>query len=147
MMKPRPSNVVRFEQLMYLSLGIQEIVFLWHWHADGLVLDTGIALSAQAVNIAVFVLFIWLAARRRKNWARRVLLAVWMLASIGYIGRSIPHYLTYGFDAIGVGSAINLYIQLIAMIFIFSGNSHEWFGPSPSFKELLEAVGVRQRSN
>jgi hypothetical protein len=132
---------------MYLSIGIQEIVFLWDWYADGLGSDAGIALLAQALNIAFFGLFIWLAARQRKNWARRVLLLVWVLASRGYIRRLLPHYLTHGFDAFGLGFAIQISIQLVALIFIFTGNSNEWFGPSPSFKELLEAVGVRQRSN
>jgi hypothetical protein len=146
-MMSRPSNVVRFEQLMYVSLGIQEIVFLWDWYADGLGSDAGIALVGQALNLAFFGLFIWLAARRRKNWARRVLVLVWVLAGRGYIRRLLPYYLAHGPDALAFGFATTISIQLVALIFIFTGNSREWFGPSPSLKDILGAVGIRYQSN
>jgi preprotein translocase subunit SecY len=70
----RPSNVVRFEQLWYLSLGIGVIQSMPQWNR--------LRADARAVGGAAFVLFIqisvfamtvfviWLIARRRKNWAR-----------------------------------------------------------------------------
>ena len=72
----RPSNGVRFEQLMYLSLGISVILVALQWNQlVAQFRDLGGAASAIfafTVAFAIRILFIWLIARRRKNWARGV---------------------------------------------------------------------------
>src|SRR6266849_8534689 len=90
-MKTRPSNVVRFEYLMYLQFGICEIVFASQWrtwsqsvaHKAGFVIFGAAFLFA--LLLAFVVLVIWLAARRHKNWARWFLLVTGILGLPGYV--------------------------------------------------------------
>jgi hypothetical protein len=74
-----PSNVARFERLMYASAVIWLIAAL----ADlGRLAQLGLILSILASNIAgvaAMVLLTWLVVRRRENWARWALLPVYVL--------------------------------------------------------------------
>jgi hypothetical protein len=97
----RPSNVVRFEQLMYLALGAGVVQSMLQWsslvntaHAAGR--GIGFVLQIQMFVFAFSVLFIWLIARRRKNWARWVWLVFFILGiplalpTLGRVLRSGP---------------------------------------------------------
>jgi hypothetical protein len=121
-----PSNVSRFEKLMYLSLASDVIVFLSHWYTDGLVLGPGIALSAQALNLVFFVLFIWLTARRRKNWARWALVIAFLFSTESYVRILLPYWRTHGSIAFFF-LAVQVPAQLVALIFVFTGNARDWF--------------------
>ena len=75
-----PKNVMRFERFMYLSVLIELIstaldrgTTTISKHAIGMV-----ALST-AFFLGSFVLCIWLAARRRKNWARWAFFCVFVI--------------------------------------------------------------------
>src|SRR5215472_980439 len=82
----RPSNVVRFEQLMYLSLGIATFQWSLQWnqsvatfrHLGG----ARFVLFVYTFALATRVLLIWLIARRRRDWARRLLAAMFFLSSL-----------------------------------------------------------------
>src|SRR6266851_10248280 len=77
-----PSNVARFEQLMYLSLGIGVIQSLLRWNrlvAQASAMGGAkFVLFGQIVTFALLVLLIWLIARRRKNWARWLMLVMFV---------------------------------------------------------------------
>src|SRR5260370_27853181 len=72
----RPSNVVRFEQLMYGAVVIEVIAAIVQW--GQLMAETPHLLAAGPIaailNILTDVLFIWLVARRRKSWVRWLIL-------------------------------------------------------------------------
>jgi hypothetical protein len=55
-----PSNVARFEQLMYASLGlgiIGAVLQFSYWRSQT---SIGVIVSMQVILMALFVLFIWL---------------------------------------------------------------------------------------
>src|SRR5689334_14085566 len=83
----RPGNIKRFEILMYLAAGIDlaSLPLLW----------TGMPPIEYALS-ALWVLFIcslvWLAAHRRANWARWLLLALFCFTTFMqlYVSRPLP---------------------------------------------------------
>lgn len=91
-----PSNVALFERLMYLSLGIGVIVSLLTWNQNvttaQAVGGAAFVFFVQAFTFAFIVLFIWLIARRRNNWARWFLLGISILGlpfSLRMLGRML----------------------------------------------------------
>lgn len=126
----RPSNVVRFEQLMYLSLAIVPIQTFLQW---GFLIDlahtvgrgAGFILITQAFSIAVTLLFIWLIARRRKNWARWIwiiLYIVGMLFTLPTLGRVLRNG-----PVVATLLCVQYLAQVVALYLIFTGNAREWF--------------------
>ncbi|MGD0672821.1 MAG: hypothetical protein ABSB13_12130 [Candidatus Binatus sp.] len=130
-MKIRPSNVVRFEQLMYISLGIGVIQSILHWNRSvsnarvaGLG-GAGFVLFIQFFVLAIIVLFIWLIARRRKNWARWVWLSLFILG-LPFAFPELSRLLRSGLIVATLVCAQNL-AQIVALYLIFTGNAREWF--------------------
>ena len=134
-MKPRPSNVVRFEQLMYLALGIGIILtFLqWNYIVDVFVNDFGyenpvVPFLGALVSPAAFVLLIWQAARRRKNWARWALsILIAFELSAFFRWTEISKYLTPFGQGLMIGQNL---VLAIALFLIFTGNARVWFKES-----------------
>ena len=124
-----PSNVARFERLMYLSLGIGVLVSALTWTRlvaqAGRVGGATFVFWVQAITLAIIVCFIWLVARRRKNWARWLLLIIGVLGLPGYFRMLAP---TLHFAPIaGILSLTQLVLQVIATVMIFTGNARDWF--------------------
>jgi hypothetical protein len=119
-----PSNVVRFERLMYLSLASSVIWPTFRWYAHGLVF---IEVLGNVLSLVFMASFIWLAARRRKNWARWVLLVVFIFSTHGYLRILLPHWRAHGPDAFALGLAVQIPAQLVALTLIFTGNARDWF--------------------
>lgn len=129
-MKIRPSNVVRFEQLIYISLGIGVVQSSLEWgrlvdsaHAMGR--GIGFILFIQTFVFAVTVFFIWLIARRRKNWARWVWLSLFILG-LPFAFPVLSRLLRSGPIVATLVCAQNL-AQIAALYLIFTGNAREWF--------------------
>ena len=127
-----PSNVAWFERLMYLSLGISETSFILRWYAHDLALSAALAFSFHALNLVFSVVCIWLAARRRTNWARWILLLVFIVSTYGYVPLLVPYLRSHGADALSLGLSAKILVQLVAFILIFTGmlaigsNSRSW---------------------
>ena len=90
----RPSNVVRFEQLMYLSLGIAAFQWPFQWNQSvakfhDLGVGATFVLFVFTVAFAIRVLLIWLVARRRKDSARKLLMAMFVISSVSLTGQKI----------------------------------------------------------
>src|SRR5216684_6970953 len=99
-----PSNVARFEQLMYFSLGLSLVTFcvrLVEMHEMPLVWNRFVALASRIGGVhvlvwvmlffdAFMVLLIWLVARQHKSWARWILLVIFALAIPGYFSEFNP---------------------------------------------------------
>ena len=130
----RPSNVVWFERLMYLSIALGVINTALNW--DRLV---AMAKRFGGVVFIVFVdgfvfgiliLLIWLVARKAKNWARWVELGLFVLGTPSDI-RMVVHNLSDR-PAVGTFGLVQFAIQVAALILIFTGNARDWFKRKPA---------------
>jgi hypothetical protein len=124
-----PSNVARFEQLMYLSLGIGLIVAALRWNYSvsqaSRVGGVKFVLLIQGFVFALLVLLIWLVARRHKNWARWFLLVIFILGIPSYV--KILEEMLQSNTIAGILSMSQVVLQIIAYILIFTGNARAWF--------------------
>lgn len=137
--KVLPSNVRRFEQLMYLSLGLSLVEAPLEWnrfvaHFEGSASGAALAIL---LSYAIAVGLIWAVARQHQNWARWILL---ILASVSLplsIGQFEPGAapvlagLLLAGEFLAWGSALYL---------IFTGNARRWFEISPSTCSKCGAV-------
>jgi hypothetical protein len=113
---------------MYLSLGIGAVQSILQWgrlvdsaHAAGR--GFSFILFIQAFVFAMEILFIWLIARRRKNWARWVWLIIFILGIpfalpvLGRIVRSSGPVVTTLMCAQNLAQIVALFIwSLLAML-------------------------------
>jgi hypothetical protein len=126
-----PSRVLWFEKLFYASAGLSVIGIALDW-ANGIHLVTFLAMY---ILLCVQILLIWLAARRRKNWARWLLLAyflAWVIISIlgaGLNSRS-PNWEPPAIPQQVVKIA-KILLEDIGLILVFTGGSRRWFHPHP----------------
>jgi hypothetical protein len=109
---------------MYLSLAGELIWPIVRWYANGLVL---IEVLGNSLNFVVIASLIWLAARRRKNWARWLLLVVFIFSTDGYRKILLPHWRAHGLDSFAVGLAVQIPARLVALILIFTDSAQDWF--------------------
>jgi len=125
MPKNLPSNVRRFEQLMYLSLALSlgEAALEWRQFVAAPSVPAFGVFAAFFYALAIFL--IWQAARRRANWARWV----WLILGILSLPASFSHfepnpgvYLLAGILRVGGFLAL-----AVALFFIFTGNARGWF--------------------
>ena len=80
-----PRNVLRFEVLLYSSLILDALSVAFQDrtpNADMTESTIAVATVLAAGLILLLFYFVWLAARRRKNWPRWVLLATLLLSVI-----------------------------------------------------------------
>jgi hypothetical protein len=135
-----PSNVAWFERLMYLALGIAliETFLLWDYIVDVFVNDLGYpdrvsTFLMMLVSFALWVLLVWQAARRRKNWARWVLFisTVIQVSMTFYRWTGLSKYLTPLDQGLRLGS---FFVLAIALFLIFTGNARGWFERSANIE-------------
>jgi hypothetical protein len=120
-----PSNVARFEQLMYLALGLAVIETALEWNQI-------FAAAHGSVRLAVFValyfyaflaLCIWQAAREHKNWARWILLIFFAIA--------LPPSVRLDLPLIAVILRASQFLAAATALFlIFTGDARAWFDRS-----------------
>jgi len=129
-----PSNVAWFERLMYgallLSLVSGYLVAQGELAAAaddiGLGRDVllGVIVGIVIIFVAIWVMFIWLAARRRKGWARYVLAILFILGLVAY-AQGYSEMVERLVEALVNG--VQLVMQLVALVLVFTGNAREWF--------------------
>ena len=121
-----PRNVVWFEVLLYLSLTLDavSVAFQDRTPTAGM---TGQAITVSTLMAAGLILllvyFVQLAARGRKNWPRRVLVAALVLSVISLV------------QAIGVGGVqfdtavevVSCALTAAGLYFSFTGDAVGWF--------------------
>jgi len=125
----RPSNVVGFEKLMYFALGVEVISAILQWNQvmDLVPSNREASMEAAIVAYSTNVLFIWLVARRRKNWARWAMLigkSLGCAITLPLLG-SLPFF-------VSVLTCVTWLAEIVAFVLIFTGNSREWFDSTPS---------------
>ena len=129
-----PRNVVRFEQLIYASLVVRMITAIVDF-ARLLKVASALAIVGGGIaGFAALALLTWLIARRRKNWARWVLLALYLLGlpfvivgpfvtEVGGVALARPSLFVVSLIA------LETIAQTVALIFIFTGDAKAWFAP------------------
>jgi glucan phosphoethanolaminetransferase (alkaline phosphatase superfamily) len=123
-----PKHIFYFEVLLYLSLMLDSLSMLFRSDAYSDLSDItpSAAKLVTAVLILLFVYLVWLAARRRQNWARMILLVslvfsmISVAAMINETGWQLETFVDFVSAALtGAG-----------LFFSFTGDAQGWFAPS-----------------
>jgi len=130
--KARPDNVVRFERIIYVAWALAVILTLYEWGA----LSQGGSGTAPWIWMAELILilggevwWIWLIARRRKNWARWTGIVLLVIAFPNYL-----YFLTAKFQTAPILASaylINTVLWYVPFYFLFTGDAPAWFKPQP----------------
>ncbi|MBR0903490.1 MULTISPECIES: hypothetical protein [Bradyrhizobium] len=121
-----PSNVRRFEALLYASLMLDALsVAVQDRTPNAEMTDqmimTGTLLAGGMILLLVY--FVWLAAHGRKNWPRWVLAAALVLSVIS-LGQIIGEKGMQLDSAIEIVSCV---LTTMGLYFSFSGDAQGWF--------------------
>lgn len=121
-----PTNIFYFEVLLYLSLLLDALSM--PFRDDPAATTPPAAKLITAALILLFVELVWLAARRRKNWARMVLLAALALSVL-----SIVEVLRIdGWQFTTVVDVVSAVLTALGLYFSFTGDARDWFRRPPS---------------
>ena len=121
-----PRNVLWFEVLLYLSLTIDALSVAFRDRTptermtDSMIMVESLFAAAL---LMLLVYFVWLAARRRKNWPRWVLAAVLMMSTVTLIQ-------VIGVSGLEFGTAVEIVSSALAvagLYFSFTGDAVGWF--------------------
>ena len=121
-----PKNVLWFEVLLYLSLVLDALSVAFQDRTPSAELTEStimIATVMAACLILLMVYFVWLAAQRRKNWPRWVLVASLGLSVISLLQIT-------GESGVQVDSAIEIVSCILTaagLYFSFTGDAKGWF--------------------
>ena len=121
-----PRNVLLFEIMLYLSLMLDalSVAFQDRTPDAGVTASTiTIATAMTGVLILLLLYFVWLAARRRKNWPRWVLAAA-LLFSVGSLWQAL------GESGLALDNGIEIVSCLLTaagLYFSFTGDAQDWF--------------------
>lgn len=124
-----PTNVFYFEVLLYLSLLLDALSmpFRDDTFDDAAGMSQPLAKLITAAMILAFVGLVWLAARRRQNWARMVLVAALALSVV-----SIAQALRFvGWQFTTVLDVVSALLTALGLYLSFTGDARDWFR-SPS---------------
>ena len=117
---------MRFEALLYLSLMLDALSVAFQDRTPGGGMTEQMILAATVVAgglIVLFVYFVWLAARRRKNWPRWALAAVLVLSVTSLVQ-------VIGENGLGLDSGIEIVSCLLTaagLYYSFTGDAQGWF--------------------
>lgn len=122
-----PRHIFYFEVLLYLSLLIDSLSMVFRSDAFNDLGEVTIpeAKLITAVILLFFVYLVWLAAHRRQNWARMVLLVslVMSVASVAAMVNETGWQLETFVDFISAG------LTAAGLFFSFTGDAQGWFAP------------------
>jgi hypothetical protein len=123
-----PNNVLRFEVLLYLSLLLDALSAAFFGSApDGAAGPDSPTLSLlTAIFIASLVFLVWLAARRRKNWACWTVFGFFVLS----VGLYIESFSQIVFGIRAVVDVVSTILTAIGFYFAFTPEARRWFRPS-----------------
>lgn len=129
--RPPPPRVQWFERLFYASAFLSVIGITMEW-ASG-IHPAGFAVLYLTLCLQIFL--IWQAARRRKNWARWLLVTfflVWVISNIidAGLGSRSPDWEPPEIPQQAVKLA-KILLEDIGLILVFTGSSRRWFHPRP----------------
>src|SRR6059058_5787251 len=121
-----PKNVLWFEVLLYLSLTLDALSVAFQDRTPSPeVSDATIMVATLTAGcmILLLVYFVWLAAKRRKNWPRWVLTAALVLSLISLVQ-------IVGDNGLELDSGIEIVscaLTAAGLYFSFTGDAQGWF--------------------
>lgn len=121
-----PRNVLWFEVLLYLSLALDALSVAFQDRTPGAgMTDSMIIVSTVMAGclILLLVFLVWLAAQRRKSWARWVLVATLVLSVISLV-QVISES---GVQRDGGVEIVSCILTAAGLYFSFSGDAKDWF--------------------
>src|SRR4030095_3700999 len=125
----RPRNIVLYERLAYSAIALTIASMPLNWATISHYLAESPVLYPMTLG-AIFALqfwWVWLVARKRKNWARWTSLAL-LLGSFPFMGMELGSRFTTNFIAAIAYYGIYL-IWIAAVLLLFTGDAKEWFKP------------------
>jgi heme/copper-type cytochrome/quinol oxidase subunit 4 len=116
-----PHNVVWFEILLYVSLTLDavSVAFSDRTSAD----DLMIPMIMEAGLIVLLVYFVHLAAEKRKNWPRWVLLALLVLSVLALL----PDLAERGLQIDSAIEVVSCALTAGGLYYSFTGDAKGWF--------------------
>ena len=121
-----PSNVRRFEALLYASLMLDALSVAVQDRTPSADMTEQMIMTATLLAggmIVLLVYFVWLAAHHRKNWPRWVLAAALTLSVIS-LGQIIGEK---GLELDSVIEIVSCVLTAMGLYFSFSGDAQGWF--------------------
>ena len=121
-----PNNVVWFEILLYLSLTLDALSVAFQDRTPNAEVSQSTIAAATLIAaclILLMVYFVGLAARRRKNWPRWVLVASLVLSVIS-LAQSIGDS---GVQLDGAIEIVSCALTAAGLYFSFTGDAQGWF--------------------
>ena len=121
-----PKNVLWFEVLLYLSLTLDALSVAFQDRTPTAEMTEQMIMVATvmaACLILLLVYFVWLAAKRRKNWPRWALAAALVLSVISLV-QIIGESGVQLDSAIEIGSCA---LTAAGLYFSFTGDAQGWF--------------------
>ena len=121
-----PKNVLWFEVLLYLSLVLDALSVAFQDRTPGKEMTEStimVATVMAACLILMFVYMVWLAAQRRKNWPRWVLVASLVFSVISLVQ-------IIGEGGVQLDSGIEIVscaLTAAGLYFSFTGDAKGWF--------------------
>ena len=121
-----PRNVLLFEVMLYLSLMLDALSVAFQDRTpDAGVTSSTISIATAMAGFLILLLlyFVWLAARRRKNWPRWVLAAA-LLFSVGTLWQAIDES---GLELDSSIEIVSCLLTAAGLYFSFTGDAQGWF--------------------
>jgi protein-S-isoprenylcysteine O-methyltransferase Ste14 len=121
-----PSNVLKFEVLLYLSLTLDALSVAFQDRTPSAEMTEQMIMVATLMAgglILLLVFLVWLAAQRRKNWPRWVLAGALILSVVSLMQ-------VIGEGGLALDSAIEIVscaLTAAGLYFSFTGDARGWF--------------------
>lgn len=125
-----PRDVLRFEAFLYSSLLIDALSagFLSAIPDDATDDMRMFVNLLSAVVIGALVWLVWLAAQRRRNWARWTLAGLFVLTALVFVGTMDEIQLSLR----AVADVVSLGLTAVGLYFGFTAEAGPWFEAPPS---------------
>jgi heme/copper-type cytochrome/quinol oxidase subunit 4 len=121
-----PKNVLWFEVLLYLSLILDALSVAVQDRTLTMEMTDTVVLLSAALDVGVILLlyyFVKLAAQRRKNWPRWVLLAALVLSCVSLVAGIADK----GIELDAAIEIISCALTGLGLYYSFTGDAQGWF--------------------
>ena len=121
-----PKNVWWFELLLYASLTLDALSVAFQDRTPVADMTDSMVMAAAVLSGCIILLllyFVWLAARRRKNWPRWVLAAALVLSMISLVQIIADK----GVELDSGIEIVSCWLTALGLYFSFTGDAVGWF--------------------
>ncbi|MGB6953936.1 hypothetical protein [Bradyrhizobium sp.] len=116
-----PNNVLWFEVLLYLSLTLDALSVAFQDRAAGGDLLGPMIMEAGLILLLTY--FVYLAAQKRKNWPRWVLIALLVLSVLSML----PLVAENGLELDSAIEIVSCILTTVGLYLSYTGNAKGWF--------------------